>query len=357
MENNNFDVSEELTEEEIEIEEAKFRPLKRLWLGLIGLVIIAVVGMGVHAKRMRSLKSGTDYSVEVNWAILEAEESDKPVDIFFLAPTAYRGSDTEFNMSLDDEKTKGKFLGASNMERGIYDEVGRFFAPYYRQKSLEVYQMEPEEQIPYMDIAISDVEAAFQYYMDNYNDGRPIILAGFSQGGELVIRLMKDYFVEESMQNQLVAAYVIGTALTAEEVANNPQLMPAAEETDLHTVIAFTCEAEDITGTQLVPEDSWTYSINPLNWMTDSTPADKKLNKGACFTDYSADITKEIPELTGCYIDEQRGTLKCPDVKADDYPQGISFFEPGVYHIYDYQFFYRNLQENVVKRTEAYLAQ
>ena len=31
-------------------------------------------------------------------------------------------------------------------------------------------------------------------------------------------------------------------------------------------------------------------------------------------------------------------------------------FSEGVYHLYDYQFFYRNLQENVGARVNAYLA-
>ncbi len=41
---------------------------------------------------------------------------------------------------------------------------------------------------------------------------------------------------------------------------------------------------------------------------------------------------------------------------SEDYPAGLSIFEDGVYHLYDYQFFYRNLQENVAARLDAYLA-
>ena len=33
----------------------------------------------------------------------------------------------------------------------------------------------------------------------------------------------------------------------------------------------------------------------------------------------------------------------------------LSLFSDGVYHLYDYQFFYRNLQENVGVRLDAYL--
>ena len=44
-----------------------------------------------------------------------------------------------------------------------------------------------------------------------------------------------------------------------------------------------------------------------------------------------------------------------PDVSPDTYPPVIDTFEAGVYHVYDYQFFYRNLQENVGVRLAAYM--
>ncbi|HIW18081.1 MAG TPA: hypothetical protein H9886_02995 [Candidatus Faecalicoccus intestinipullorum] len=43
------------------------------------------------------------------------------------------------------------------------------------------------------------------------------------------------------------------------------------------------------------------------------------------------------------------------DVTAEEYPAGLPIFEDGIYHLYDYQFFYRNLQENVDKRIDSYL--
>ena len=58
-------------------------------------------------------------------------------------------------------------------------------------------------------------------------------------------------------------------------------------------------------------------------------------------------------ELTGAYIDPDRGTLRVVDVDPEDYSS--SLFPDGVYHLYDYQFFFRNLQENVQVRTQAWL--
>ena len=47
-------------------------------------------------------------------------------------------------------------------------------------------------------------------------------------------------------------------------------------------------------GREVIGEDEKTYSINPLNWKTTEEVADKSLNKGACFTDYSGNINEEI---------------------------------------------------------------
>ena len=47
--------------------------------------------------------------------------------------------------------------------------------------------------------------------------------------------------------------------------------------------------------------------------------------------------------------------MKVTDVTPLEYPAGLSIFEDGVYHLYDYQFFYRNLEENVGVRIEAFL--
>ena len=298
------------------------------------------------------------YSQEENWAYLETEVSDPKADVFFLCPSVYSGDEDSYNMSLRDKETKASFVGAINMEKGIYDdEDTRFFAPYYQQIGLNVYEMTPQEREPYLEIAYQDVKEAFVYYLDHYNQNRPIVLAGFSQGADMCIRLLKDVFDDHSVQELLIACYAIGWQITEEDLKNYPQLKMAQNETDTGVIISFNSEAEEIEDSLMIPEGSRSYAINPLNWKTDSTFADRSLNQGACFTDYDGQINQEIPALTGAYIDEERGALKVIDVSAKEYPAGLSIFEEGIYHLYDYQFFYRNLQENVDKRIDAYLDQ
>ena len=305
---------------------------------------------GDTAAEAAAAEAAPDYSDAANWAYLETENTDKTADVFFICPSVYGGSDDACNMSLSDADTKESFVGAINMEKGIYDADSRFFAPYYRQIGLNVYDMPEADREPYLETAYADVRDAFLYYMDNYNEGRPIVLAGFSQGADMCLRLMKDLFDDEALADQLVACYAIGWRITEEDVAEYPQLKMATGESDTGVIVSFNSEAEDITDSLVIPEGTKTFAINPLNWKTDSTPADKSQNLGACFTDYSGEITSEIPELTGAYIDETRGALKVPDVSPEDYPAGLSIFTDGVYHLYDYQFFYRNLQDNVQTR-------
>lgn len=293
-----------------------------------------------------------DYSNSENWAYYAVGE-DKAADLFLICPTVDMGKDGEYNMSMDDEETKESFVGALNMERGIYEGSATMYAPFYRQMTFPVYSMSDEEMKPYFEIAYRDVAAAFEYYFENLNNDRPIILAGFSQGSQLLLRLLEDYFDDPKYSDKLVAAYCIGWRVTEDDLARYPHLRMAECEDDTGVIVSFNSEAVGVEDSIMVPQGTRTLGINPLNWKTDSTLADKSLHKGACFTKYSGEIKKEIPELTGAYLDEVRGTLIVTDIEPSEYSN--SLFPDGVYHLYDYQFFYRNLQENVAVRLERFL--
>lgn len=316
------------------------------------LVFILIVSINLSGCSDQT--DAADYSDNSYWAYFETDTTDDMADVFFVCPTVYFGSDDSYNMKFTDKDTKADFLGAINMEKEIYDCDSRFFAPYYQQAGLNVYSMEDSEREQYLEFAFDDVKNAFEYYYENCNEGRPIILAGFSQGADMCIRLMKECFRDEDRQGQLIACYAIGWRITQEETRKYPQLKFAEGESDTGVIISFNSEAESIDNSLPVPKGTKTLAINPLNWKTDSSTADKNLNLGACFTDYEGNITEEINNLTGAYIDDVRGVLKVTDVTPEEYPAGLDIFEDGIYHLYDYQFFFRNLQKNVRTRIEAY---
>lgn len=317
------------------------------------------------------------YSDMNNWAYYTHKNS-KISDLFFICPTVDIGETGDKSMKLDNEKVRNNFIGAVNMEIGIYNENSDVYAPFYRQATMTVslppFNEEFEERL---EIAYSDIREAFLYYLENCDPSRPLIIASFSQGTIMAKRLLKEFFADEGLRNRLVAAYLIGWSITEKEYEEMPLIKPAQGETDTGVVVAFDVESEDINETIMVKKSVKTVSINPLNWHTDSETASKELNKGACFTDYDGNINREKAFLTGAYIKPDRGTIVPTDIKAEHYlsplfihglpypdgfllngyryfPDGL-LFEKGVYHIYDYIFFYRNLQENVRKRLESYL--
>lgn len=320
---------------------------KRLTLAAILLAVLLLAASASLGEAPVPL----DWADPGNWACW-AQGEDKPADLFIICPTVDLGEDGSLLMDTANPALRASFTGALNMELGIYNEVCAVYAPFYRQVTFPVYSMGAEGD-QYFACAYEDVRQAFLYYLRQCNPGRPLVLAGFSQGADMAIRLVKEFFGEDALSDRLVAVYAIGWRVTEEETAACPHLRMAQGEDDLGVIVAFNSEAEYVTGSLLVPEGVRTLSINPLNWRTDGTPAQASENLGACFTDYSGSIVQEIPGFCGAYLDEERGTLKVPDINDAVYPGFL--FPDGVYHLYDYQFFYRNLQRNVAVRVNAWL--
>ncbi|MBR1758483.1 MAG: DUF3089 domain-containing protein, partial [Lachnospiraceae bacterium] len=263
-------------------------------------------------------------------------------------------TESETNSMDLNEKVKSNFIYALDLERGIFEDTGRLFSPYYRQMSINAYTLPETERENARELAYEDVSAAFRWYLDNENDGRGIILAGFSQGGEMCLELLKEYYGGDSaeaqaLREQLVAVYSIGWMVTEEMTSEYPQIIPASGEMDTGTVICFDCEDGNVSETINIPSGMKALSINPLNWKTDGTPADKSLNRGAVFEAGG----EPVPGLCGAYIGE-KGELIVTDVTAADYPPGLDIFPEGAYHVYDYMFFFTNLKENVAARTAVW---
>lgn len=98
-------------------------------------MLLLLAGWGIAGKMTVQVLE-TDYSDALLWAY-RPEVHEKDVDVFFVAPTSVGGE--EYNMDMADEKNRYNFTGA-----------------------------------------YEDVSASFEYYMKHYNEGRGVILAGFS---------------------------------------------------------------------------------------------------------------------------------------------------------------------------------
>jgi pimeloyl-ACP methyl ester carboxylesterase len=87
----------------------------------------------------------------------------------------------------------------------------RLYVPLYRQTTFGTYLRGDEARRPYREVAVSDVVDAFLHYMGQYNQGHKVVLIGHSQGGEMVVELLKRFFDHDPvMRERLLLAMPIG---------------------------------------------------------------------------------------------------------------------------------------------------
>lgn len=291
-----------------------------------------------------------NYDLAENWAINE-KNIQKPVDVFLIPTTLYFSRDPKtLNMSMSDDLTKNKIQNQLRIEKYLYSHNARVFSPFYQQAHISVFFMSDGIKKSYLDEAYKDIKAAFNYYMKNYNDDRPFIIAGYSQGAVMGLDLMKDFAQNPNFQKKLVAAYLIGWRLTPEDLKKYPYLKTAKKPDDTGVIVMWNTEAKGTKSSLFVPVKS--YGINPITWTTSSKKANKKLNTLAVFFS-DGKIIEKIPNLTGGYL-SKRGTMIATDINEEKYSLSGYFFGKGNYHLYDLKFFYKNIQENVTLRIDSY---
>ncbi len=297
-----------------------------------------------------------DYGDENNWALAEQEEQkERAADVFLIAPTVSSKDKKESgNEDAEDEEWRRAVKNALAGQLGLFKETAACFAPYYRQATLAAYKASAQKKEECLKLAYLDVRAAFYQYLLQ-NPQRPFILAGAGQGGEMVVRLLKERSIgrNKKLRRRLIAAYASGCCLSAEEAKNDKGLKLAAGELDNDCLVIFTTEAPATEESPLLPKGRRTVAVNPLNWQQDGTPATRQQNLGACIFDGEGKLLREEKHFTGAYIDRERGTVKVPYVDPGEYR--VSYLPAGVYAPYDWQFCFRNLQKNVKDRTTAYL--
>jgi hypothetical protein len=135
------------------------------------------------------------------------------VDVFFVHPTILSG--IYYLAGTIPIGNQNSFLVNATIitQGGLLSKYGRFFAPRYRQSTPPTYGKitPPEMQADTIMKSYSDIKSAFLYYLNNYNNGNKIILAGHSQGSYLLGFLLRDVFDnDEELQDKLVTAALGG---------------------------------------------------------------------------------------------------------------------------------------------------
>ena len=302
-----------------------------------------------------------DYTNDYAW-VSKPEDVSKSVDVFYVYPTIYTGTDP-VNMDISDLDMRAFANGLLTAQAGVYSPYANLFAPFYRQQSAATQSMEANNggndafADPIFRVGYEDVERAFDYYIENLNEGRPFIIGGHSQGSMIVIELLRNRLDDPDLQKLLVAAYPIGYSVTKTDLENYPWMKLATGETDTGVIITFNTQGPDAGDSPVLLTGA--VAINPLNWKTDATPAGRETNIGAIFfNDSTGELIESVPNFAGAYIDTNTGALIATDiqpVESDEIDlEDLGRWSDEVYHMFDYSFFYENLKENVGKRIDAY---
>jgi hypothetical protein len=314
-----------------------------------------------NEKKTMKINEPLDYAQDFCW-VTKPATTDKKVDVFYVYPTIYVGADPS-NMDISDTSLRKNADGLLVAQASVFSSSANLFAPYYRQQTAAQQSMEAGNggadafADPVFQVGAKDVEQAFEYYLKNLNPDRPFILAGHSQGTMALINLMRNRFNDTVLQKRLVAAYLIGYSVTPKDLEEYPWMKLARGETDTGVIITFNTEGENAGPSPVLLPGA--HAINPLNWKTDGTLASREANLGAkFFVDATGELLEEIPHFAAAYVDTVKGVLIVKDIQTPKSNQinleHMGRWSQGVFHRYDYSFWYNNLKTNVKARIDAY---
>ena len=156
-----------------------------------------------------------------------------PIDCFYVYPTVSQDATANSDMTAGPEEY--------NVVRSQFARLGsqcRTFAPLYRQVTLTALRagmtgggnLTPDRELGY-----NDVLNAWNYYLENHNDGRGVVLIGHSQGAGVLSRLIANEIEGAPVQDQIVSAMILGSNVQVPEgelVGGTFKQMPLCERGD-----------------------------------------------------------------------------------------------------------------------------
>lgn len=315
----------------------------------IGVIMLAVVIGG-------SIPEAPDYASEESWAALPSkldkadltpantdfknDQQNAKVDVFFIHPTTYYRSYSG-NGDVKDERLN-EFTDEQTLinQASVFNGSAKIYAPRYRQAALHnFFKRDDTKAEKAFSIAYSDVKRAFDYYLKHYNNGRPIIIAGHSQGSMHGDRLLRDYFDGKPLQKKLVAAYLIGHNIPKDGFSF---ITACDDPTQTGCIVSYNAFGWDSDPKYY--DYSKAICVNPINW--------KNNGKDAARADHKGGVPKTFDA-----VDENMISCKCSNgVLWITKPKERGYVMMGGknYHMVDYNLFYKDIRVNVAERVQAY---
>jgi hypothetical protein len=196
------------------------------------LIVAAGVGFGVHhlLKHHNVLRAdaegvvwlcrpGDSYdpctgtikvsSIAANGASVESRFNDTEstkFDCFYVYPTVSTQTTANANLAVQDSE-----IGSAFSQAAPFSQLCRVYAPMYRQRTAESLVDGLGSDPIANQVAYDSLLIGWNDYLDNYNDGRPIIFIGDSQGSAMLITLLRNHVDNfPSLRSRVVSAILLG---------------------------------------------------------------------------------------------------------------------------------------------------
>jgi len=273
---------------------------------------------------------------------------DTTVDVFFIYPTTYTDRQKLLgdNGPVDNAELNAKTdYSTILLQASIFNEAGRIFSPRYRQANLAAYfalnAADSAAAITEFELAYHDVKTAFLYYLQHNNNGHPIIIASHSQGTTHAKRLLKELFDGKPLQQQLVAAYLIGMAVEPDLLTS---IKPCTTPDQTGCVISWRTYLKTYTPEFILNERFTAIVTNPITWDAAQPNADRSLNKGGILLNFNK------------LAQHPADAIVHDGVLWTDRPHfpGSIFYKAKNYHVGDLNLYYINIRENAALRVAAF---
>ena len=281
--------------------------------------------------------------------------------VFFIHPTSYLER-AHWNAPLDDKESQERARLFVRSQASVFNGAGDIWAPKYRQATFGAFLTDRQDAELALAFAYRDVLAAYEEFIRQAPDDRPIILAGHSQGSLHLTRLLSERVKGAPEAGRIAAIYVIGWPISVPvdlprlgfPACETPQQSACiiswqsfAEPADPDIVVAAYdasngTNGESRAGTPMV-------CTNPLTGTTgDTAPA--SVNEGTLLPNGELTDAKLEGGLVPARCDA-RGFL----LIGENPPELGPYVLPGNnYHVFDYALFWANARADAERRIAAF---
>ena len=312
---------------------------------VISFAMLFLIGCGEAANKKDA--DQIDYAKESNWLAFPDDANAHDIDVFYVYPTIYQGEGLQ---DINDSEQVEASQVPIRTQASVFADSANIYAPMYRQVGRESFN-DTENLDSLLQVGEEDVKNALLYYLENYNNGKPFIIAGHSQGSSTLISLLTKIWGTTGAEDRMIATYIIGFSVTESDIAANPNIRMCESPTDNGCFIAYNSMKDGLQSESIqILEGS--IVTNPLSW--ESSFADGEFvaaseNLGAVFFTEDGYSPAKYVNFTSAQIKDHGLVCEPADTSVlSSYPI------EGIYHPDDYSLFYENIKENIAARIDHY---